>query len=230
VSKVLLSLSVALALVFLGHSASAALLPDGSIVWSFEGHGVGIQNGESYAIAGDMTFSGSGLVIDASVDGVEHALSAGIDPVIFEDGALNSADRLSSSLAATLFVTAPFILAAPSVYARSGAIRLNFLDNDGTVFNDLVANGSFLEAPADAPDASLFEVREIGILQTFCTDTMDSLCSDGGGQLGIVPELTITVDAFHEPAPAPEAGAAALLATALAALLLARRSGIHSEP
>jgi hypothetical protein len=230
VSRILISLSAALALALLGHPARAALLPDGSVVWSFEGHGVGIQNGASYAIAGDMTFSGSSLVIDASVDGAAHALSAGADPVIFEDGALNSADRLSSSLAATLFVNAPFILSAPSVYARSGAIRLNFLDNDGTVFNDLVANGGFLEAPADAPDASLFEVREIGILQTFCTDAMDSLCSDGGGQLGIVPMLTITVDAFHEPAPAPEASAAAQLALALAALLVARRFGVHSEP
>jgi hypothetical protein len=228
-----IAVAAALGLAFLGHPAYAAQLPDGSIAWSFEGHGVGIPSGSEYAVDGEMIFSGVHLHIDASVGGAAHGLTGDIQPVLFEDGNLNSADRMSSAQSASAFVSAPGLLAPFSPYAGSGLLSLNFFDTDGTVFNGLVevAAGS-LGPPVDAPDASLFEVRKIDLFQNICSDihdvSGDSLCADGGGQRGITPVFTLTVDAFHEPLPTPEASSAASLTVALSALFAARRLGVHS--
>jgi hypothetical protein len=184
------------------------LYPEG-VAWPFEGRGFLASGGPEYAVSGELRFHPFGLTssLSASV-GASGSISGGSYQTIVEDGVAPSADLIHAPVG----LSENFSFAHGSILHPLGAewgfglLEIRLIDIEGGAFDGLAVPNV---PPAHAPDASLFDVREITIWQYRCS--VGSECLDTG-----IPEIvfTITIDWL-----VPEAGAPLSIALGLAALL-----------
>jgi hypothetical protein len=222
--ELLLALTIGLAVsASVARRAAAYLLTDGDVVWTFEGHGGPPGGDTNQPVSGSLRFSysttaGGTALLDLTVGGVPNAARGATDTQVLQvgdgSGAPSSADYVYVPYTYT-YLNAPSLLHPyDGVNWGYGYWQLLLRDTDGTAWTGLTGP----LPPADPPDASVFETRDIQLLQQYCEDFGTGVCP-GSFQPPPAILYDFTIDAFTVPEPSA-LGACAL---ALATLLTCRR-------
>ncbi|HTO53066.1 MAG TPA: hypothetical protein VMR50_06730 [Myxococcota bacterium] len=185
--------------------ASATALPDGSVVWDFEGTALTFPNGNttSHSVVGSLQFSTGAsplnVQVQALVGGVD-TVSGGLFYVTAVDGAPGTVDQITFQTGGGTLGT----LSSPYSLPPQGSpapidpptISLNLSDKNGSLFD----GAAFPLPPAHAPNIDTFSIATLSISQNVC---IVSNPISGTLLCNMQREFELTFTSFSDPVPEP---------------------------
>jgi hypothetical protein len=194
---------VVVAVLSLADAATATLLPDGEVVWAFEGTATSINGVQD--VVGSLLFSPASTIdLHAMVGGIDE-VSGSFFSVSLIDRPPGHSDEITTSggsynnfSTVTSPYGAPISNSGPPLYytVEPAYMSIDLKDKDGSLFDDAVPP----LPPVHAPDIDVFQIAQLSILQQTCFIATPSPTLE----CYTAHLLDVQFTSFSDPVPEPD--------------------------